>query len=114
MDIDSLEDTMTERERMETEVIRRLMRSYFDIIKKKIIDSIPKCITLFMVQKATGSMHDQLVGNLYKDEIVTQMLEESEETISRRNRCREVLKMMEQSMKAIDEVEVNALNAFSG
>ena len=33
------------------QVIRRLLTSYFDVIRKKIIDSVPKAITLTLIQK---------------------------------------------------------------
>ena len=88
---------MTEREYMETEVIRRLLKSYFDIVCKKIVDSIPKvrawrlsvrdfsnliipidgqAVTLKLIDRAEAEMHDTLVGALYKENLITELLEE--------------------------------------
>lgn len=33
------------------QVIRRLLASYFDVVRKKVIDSVPKAITLNLIQK---------------------------------------------------------------
>jgi hypothetical protein len=67
---------MTEREHMETEVIRRLLKSYFDIVRTKVVDSVPKAVTLKLINRAESEMHDTLVGSLYKESIVSDLLEE--------------------------------------
>lgn len=42
--------TLSERESIETEVIKRLIDSYFNIVKRTMIDMIPKSIMLNLVQ----------------------------------------------------------------
>lgn len=42
--------TLSERESIETEVIKRLIDSYFNIVKRTMIDMVPKSIMLNLVQ----------------------------------------------------------------
>ena len=71
-------------------MIRRLLASYFDIVRKKIIDSIPKAVTLTLVSRVQEELHDAIVADLYNEEVVESLLAENAEVVSRRKRCREV------------------------
>jgi len=97
---------MSETERMETEVIRRLLESYFQIVRKKIVDSVPKAISLKLVNKAKSELHNELVSKLYKPELVDELLQENPETADRRKRCREVIELMDSALRTIAEVQM--------
>ncbi len=42
-------EKMTKREQIEVEMIKRLITSYFDVVKKNICDTVPKTIISFLV-----------------------------------------------------------------
>lgn len=50
--------TLSEREQMEVEVIKLLIASYYNIVKRTMIDMVPKAIMLTLVQYVHSSSHD--------------------------------------------------------
>ena len=40
------------REKMETNIIKNLITSYFDVVRKNISDSVPKTIMAFLVNQS--------------------------------------------------------------
>ena len=99
------DEPFTEQDSIEVEVIRRLLTSYFDIVKVKIIDSIPKAVTLMLVTKVREELHNALVADLYQESKIDTLLDENPETASRRKRIREVITLLEASQKAIVDVQ---------
>ncbi len=79
---------------------------YFEIIRTKIIDSVPKAITLKLVNEVSKTMHTELVGAMYGDPgKIDELMAETPETQQKRDRLVEVLALMEQAMSAIAEVQ---------
>ncbi|ORX88564.1 hypothetical protein K493DRAFT_410947 [Basidiobolus meristosporus CBS 931.73] len=92
--------TLSEREYMETEVIKLLIQSYYNIVKRTVIDMVPKAIMLNLVTQAKENLQRELLAELYKSEVLDELLKESEFTLQRRKECK---KMIEALQKA-DEI----------
>ncbi|CAK5279321.1 unnamed protein product [Mycena citricolor] len=75
---------LSERETMETEVIKLLINSYFNIVKREMIDMVPKAISLTLVSHATKNLQRELLQELYKPEVLDELLKESEHVVARR------------------------------
>lgn len=56
------------REQTETDMIKRLIVSYFNVVKKNVNDSVPKSIVTFLVNHCRNSCEKILVSNLYVEE----------------------------------------------
>ncbi|KZO95750.1 VpsA protein [Calocera viscosa TUFC12733] len=82
---------LNDRELMETEVIKLLIQSYFNIIKREMIDMVPKAITYTLVNHSKENLQQELLKELYKPEILDDLLKESEYIVSRR---KEVVSMV--------------------
>ena len=91
---------LSEREQIETEVIKLLISSYFNIVKRTVIDTVPKAIMLNLVNNAKEELQRELLQELYKTEVLDELLKESEFTQNRRKECK---KMIEALQKA-DEI----------
>ncbi|KAK0442961.1 Dynamin central region-domain-containing protein [Armillaria borealis] len=88
---------LNERETMETEVIKLLINSYFNIVKREMIDMVPKAITLTLVNHSKENLQRELLQELYKPEVLDDLLKESEYVVNRR---REVIGMVQALNKA--------------
>ncbi|KAF8652761.1 hypothetical protein AX16_004257 [Volvariella volvacea WC 439] len=88
---------LNERETMETEVIKLLIHSYFNIVKREMIDMVPKAITLTLVNHAKENLQRELLQELYKPEVLDDLLKESEYIVNRR---KEVVSMVQALNKA--------------
>ncbi|KAG7086544.1 vacuolar protein sorting-associated protein 1 [Marasmius oreades] len=88
---------LNERETMETEVIKLLIHSYFNVVKREIIDMVPKAITLTLVNHAKENLQKELLQELYKPEVLDELLKESEYVVNRR---KEVVGMVQALNKA--------------
>lgn len=76
------------REQTETEMIKRLITSYFNVVKKNVNDSIPKSIVTFLVNHCRNSCEKILVNNLYVEQEFESLLEEKEYIVVERERLR--------------------------
>ncbi|KAI0082872.1 hypothetical protein K474DRAFT_1655054 [Panus rudis PR-1116 ss-1] len=75
---------LNDRETMETEVIKLLIHSYFNIVKREMIDMVPKAIYLTLVNHSKESLQRELLQELYKPEVLDDLLKESEFVVNRR------------------------------
>ena len=66
----------TERERIETEIIKSLMASYFNIVRKNFQDLVPKTIMAFLVNHAKENIQSCLVQTLYREGMFSDLLGE--------------------------------------
>ncbi|EPS98591.1 hypothetical protein FOMPIDRAFT_1051435 [Fomitopsis schrenkii] len=78
---------LNERETMETEVIKLLIHSYYNIVKREVIDMVPKAITLTLVNHSKENLQRELLQELYKPEVLDDLLKESEYVVGRRKEC---------------------------
>jgi dynamin 1-like protein len=91
------QSALNERETMETEVIKLLIHSYFNIVKREMIDMVPKAITLTLVSHSKEHLQKELLQELYKPEVLDDLLKESEFVVNRR---KEVISMVQALNKA--------------
>ncbi|KAF9009444.1 P-loop containing nucleoside triphosphate hydrolase protein [Cyathus striatus] len=91
------QSALNERETMETEVIKLLIHSYYNIVKREMIDMIPKAISLTLVNHSKESLQKELLQELYRPDVLDELLKESEYVVSRR---KEVTSMVQALNKA--------------
>lgn len=94
----------TEREHIETEIIKSLLESYFDIVRKNFLDMVPKTIMCFLVNKSKESMQNYLVSHLYKEDMLLELLSESGDIASRRENCYEMRTLLKRAIEIVNEV----------
>merc|ERR1711902_347325 len=68
---------LNDREQRDCEVIERLIKSYFYLVRKMIQDSVPKAVMHFMVNFVKDNLQSELVSSLHK---ASQIISEIRET----------------------------------
>jgi len=89
---------------MDSDIIRKLIKSYFVIVRKSIQDSVPKAIMCFLVNFVKERIQSELVEKLYKSEIFDHLLEEAEQMHVKRREATEMLKALQRAGHIISEV----------
>ncbi|XP_033116387.1 dynamin-1-like protein [Anneissia japonica] len=95
---------LSSREQRDVDVIKKLINSYFLIVRKNIQDSVPKAIMHFLVNYVRDQMQSELVGKLYKQEQINTLLKESEVMVQRRREAAEMLRALQRASQIIGEV----------
>uniref|UniRef100_A0A7N6BVR5 Dynamin-1-like protein n=1 Tax=Anabas testudineus TaxID=64144 RepID=A0A7N6BVR5_ANATE len=95
---------LSSREQRDCEVIERLIKSYFLIVRKNIQDSVPKAVMHFLVNHVKESLQSELVGQLYKTALLSDLLTESEDMAQRRNEAADMLKALQKASQVIAEI----------
>uniref|UniRef100_A0A8C1E8R7 Dynamin-1-like protein n=1 Tax=Cyprinus carpio carpio TaxID=630221 RepID=A0A8C1E8R7_CYPCA len=95
---------LSAREQRDCEVIERLIKSYFLIVRKNIQDSVPKAVMHFLVNHVKDSLQSELVGQLYKPALLEDLLTESEDMAQRRNEAADMLKALQKASQVIAEI----------
>jgi len=103
------EGPLSENEKFETDLIRKLMESYFNIVRKNTQDITPKSIMFFLVNKSKEVLHNRLVERLYKEELFDELLGESPEIVARRKTAKELVAMLKRATEVMNEVRDFAL-----
>ncbi|RIA96051.1 Dynamin central region-domain-containing protein [Glomus cerebriforme] len=95
---------LSEREVMETEVIKLLIQSYYNIVKKTLVDMVPKAIMLNLVYHAKEELQRELLQELYKAEVLDELLKESEYTQQRRKECKKMIEALQKADEIVSAV----------
>ncbi|XP_066489426.1 dynamin-1-like protein isoform X3 [Tiliqua scincoides] len=95
---------LSAREQRDCEVIERLIKSYFLIVRKNIQDSVPKAVMHFLVNHVKDTLQSELVGQLYKTLLLDDLLTESEDMAQRRKEAADMLQALQRASHIIAEI----------
>ncbi|XP_015585698.1 dynamin-1-like protein isoform X2 [Cephus cinctus] len=95
---------LSEREQCDCDVIERLIKSYFYIVRKSIQDSVPKAVMHFLVNFVKDNLQSELVTHLYKSDHAETLLNESEHIAVRRKEAGDMLKALTHAGHIISEI----------
>lgn len=95
---------LTDKEQKDCDVIERLIKSYFYIIRKSIQDSVPKAIMHFLVNFVKDNLQSELVTHLYKSDKAEELLNESDHIAVRRKEAADMLQALTRANHIISEI----------
>jgi len=91
-------------ELFQTELIETLLRSYFQIVRKNIKDRIPKTTMYFMVNASKDKIQNELVRQLYREDLFDSLFEESDDVAQRRENFKQTVKVLTAAQRILNEV----------
>ncbi|CAK7263091.1 vacuolar protein sorting-associated protein 1 [Sporothrix epigloea] len=97
--------TLSERENIEVEVIKLLIQSYYNIVKRTMIDMVPKAIMLTLVQFTKDEMQRELLENMYRTDALDDLLKESDYTVRRRKECQQMVDALAKASEVVSQVQ---------
>ncbi|AEO56891.1 hypothetical protein MYCTH_2302341 [Thermothelomyces thermophilus ATCC 42464] len=97
--------TLSEREGIEVEVIKLLISSYYNIVKRTMIDMVPKAIMLNLVTYTKEEMQKELLENMYRQSELDDLLKESEYTVRRRKECQQMVESLTRASEIVSQVQ---------
>ncbi|XP_061528161.1 dynamin-1-like protein isoform X1 [Phycodurus eques] len=95
---------LSSKEQRDCEVIQRLIKSYFLIVRKTIQDSVPKTVMHFLVNFVKEHLQSELVGQLYKQTLLQDLLIESQDTAQQRTEVAQMLQALKKANNIISEI----------
>uniref|UniRef100_A0A0E0DDB7 Dynamin-type G domain-containing protein n=1 Tax=Oryza meridionalis TaxID=40149 RepID=A0A0E0DDB7_9ORYZ len=98
----------------EVAIVKLLIKSYYDIVRKSIEDAVPKAIMHFLVNHTKRELHNVLIRKLYRENLLDEMLRETDEVIIRRQRIQETLQVLEQAHRTLEEFPLEAEKVEKG
>ncbi|THH29282.1 hypothetical protein EUX98_g4900 [Antrodiella citrinella] len=105
LDVDS---RLAQREEMETNLIRSLIASYFNIVRQTIQDLVPKAIMHLLVNFTSQQVQNRLVSSLYKPDMFNDLLNEDEALVAERARVKALLDAYKEAFRTLSEVTLKS------
>ena len=96
------------RDEMETNLIRSLISSYFNIVRQTIQDLVPKAIMHLLVNHTSQQVQNRLVSSLYKPELFGDLLNEDEALVAERTRVKALLDAYKEAFKTLSDVNLKS------
>ncbi|KAL0083673.1 Dynamin central region-domain-containing protein [Phycomyces blakesleeanus] len=101
--IDPTPSSRSHQEDLEVELIRSLITSYFNIVRKSIQDLVPKAIMHFLVNFTRESVQNRLVAALYCEELFGELLQEDSSISAERERCKTMLEVYKRAFSIVND-----------
>eukprot|EP01034_Spumella_vulgaris_P023710 gene23710-29958_t len=95
---------LSDKDRMEIEIIKNLIGSYFDIVKKNFTDLVPKSIMHFLVVNFKQSMQNELVSQLYREQVMDDLMKEAPDIATKRKAYSEMRDLLFRANEIVNEV----------
>mmetsp|Transcript_10305 Transcript_10305/g.23506 ORF Transcript_10305/g.23506 Transcript_10305/m.23506 type:complete len:760 (+) Transcript_10305:14-2293(+) len=97
-------EKLTDRERVESEILRQLLQSYFDIVRRNVQDAVPKAVMLMLVRHTQQKLQHELMSTIYADEDNMEMFTmQSESVVLRRAELQTTVAALRQALTIISE-----------
>lgn len=96
--------TMSEREQMETEVIKLLIASYYSIVQRTVADLVPKAIMLKLITRSKDEIQKELLLKLYSAGDLGDLVKENELTVQKRKECLKMVDVLRNASEIVSSV----------
>jgi dynamin 1-like protein len=95
---------LSDKEQREHKIIRSLIEAYFKVVKKTVQDQTPKVVTYFLINRLSETLRNYLVEQLYKENMIPELLKESDEVSTRRKAAHQMFKCLTHAKEVLNKV----------
>ena len=92
------------REKIECEILFRLLISYFDIVKKNVSDMVPKAISYLLIEKLKTKLTSYLINELDSEAKVKQMSQVAPEVAQKRVTLKKTMTLLDESLMILKDL----------
>lgn len=93
------------RSQMEIMIIKNLITSYFNVVRKNLNDLVPKTVIAMLINKTKNQAQRELVAQIYtRDVDFKTLLIEDASTMKKRDVLQDMVKNLSQCMEYLNEV----------
>lgn len=86
-------------------LVELLINSYYNIVKRTMIDMVPKAIMLNLVQWTKDEMQRELLEQMYRTDTLDELLKESDYTVRRRKECQQMVESLSRANEIVAQVQ---------
>eukprot|EP00045_Choanoeca_perplexa_P013086 m.146182 g.146182 ORF g.146182 m.146182 type:complete len:685 (-) comp16232_c0_seq2:1345-3399(-) len=97
---------MSPHAKMQVSVVQDLVTNYFEVVRKRVRDSVPKSVMTFMVNQLQEDIHSELVKTLYEPEKIESLLEEDAGLVDERKAAHSKLTALNAAASIVSKVSV--------
>ena len=85
--------------------VELLITSYYNIVRRTMIDMVPKAVMYKLVQHTRDEMQRELLENMYRASEIDDLLRESDYTIRRRKECLQMVESLSKASEIVSQVQ---------
>jgi hypothetical protein len=93
------------REKNEINLIKRMINSYFDVVKKNVNDLVPKAIITFFIKKTIDLAEKEMVHNLYDEKLIETIMREDQDIVTQRKAVQANVDLLKECLVLMAEFE---------
>ncbi|EGD83026.1 hypothetical protein PTSG_03662 [Salpingoeca rosetta] len=99
------DETAIGKDKWQVDMVKTLITKYFAIVKRNVLDSVPKAVMHFLVNRLQRDLSKQLVSTLYQNDLFDALLEEDPEMERQRREAQALMDALTKAMHIISEVD---------
>ncbi|GMH74000.1 hypothetical protein TrRE_jg8367 [Triparma retinervis] len=101
---ESIHTELGMREKIECEILFRLLISYFEIVKKNVSDMIPKAVSFLLIDKLKVKLTSYLINELDSEAKIKQLSQVAPEVAQKRVQLKKTLNLLDESMGILSDL----------
>lgn len=95
----------SKRERNEISLIKQMITSYFDVVKKNVNDLVPKTVITFFIKRTIDLAEKEMVHCLYDEKVIEAVMKEDQDVVNQRNTIMTNISVLKECLVLMAEFE---------
>lgn len=100
----SIAKNLTMHQKEEIVDLKRMCKKYFDLIKKQMLDIIPKAIVKFLVQASSDQLRPSMIRDIFNREDLSTLLDEDQSLSKKRIECSQTVEALRKAQDILNKV----------